>query len=200
MRGGSGRTFSLPFLFHAEPGEDFLVRRTEGVFAGLLRQDPAYGVMLQKLRLAAFDLRVKERQMDREIRIGMRQFHIRLADTHEYIEFLPAFTPKRRLSGFARLDFSADKFPKQSACFMRRTLADQKAARLLRVMDERCNNFDHILHLDKSFFLIVAVCTGKVKEQGTRQHTANKIGKKYVTGKGGICHEFDRFHAGDRTR
>ena len=82
--------------------------------------------MLQLLRLALCDFRMKERQMDGQIGVFMHNLHENRADCDRNAELLPTFADERRFLCLSLLHLAADKFPQKPSCFICRTLTGKK--------------------------------------------------------------------------
>lgn len=101
--------------------------------------------------------------MDGEIGINMRQLHIDITDRDCDAKLLPAFAREGFPLRFPGLDLAADKFPEQSSRLVRRALTDEKAPRIFRIVDKRCNDFNHG-HILNVFYFMVDSSAQKVKE------------------------------------
>ena len=101
--------------------------------------------------------------MDGEIGINMRQLHIDITDRDCDAKLLPAFAREGFPLRFPGLDLASDKFPEQTSRLIRRALTDEKMARIFRIVDKRCNNFNHRFILE-SFLFMVDAYPQKVKE------------------------------------
>ena len=80
------------------------------------------------LKLLRFVVRLgpKERQVNGNIRINVRDIDQRFMNDERNAQFFLAFAAEGLLPCFTRFDFAADKLPHQRAGFCRGALAEQK--------------------------------------------------------------------------
>ena len=105
-----------------QPLQNDFVRGTEGQRIAFCRGDPPQGIVLQRLRLALGQNRMKQGQMDSEIGLLVGHFHEYILGDNGHRQLLTAFPDKGLFPGFAGLHFSADKLPQKSPSLMSRAL------------------------------------------------------------------------------
>ena len=105
-----------------QPLQNDFVRGTEGQRIAFRRGDPPQGIVLQRLRLALGQNRMKQGQMDSEIGIFVGHFHENIPGDNGHRQLLTAFPDKGLFPGFAGLHFSADKLPQKSPGLVSRAL------------------------------------------------------------------------------
>ena len=124
-----------------DPLVDFLVRGTEGVVRDLGVCDPSDGVMLQQLNGTAFNLGVKQREMNRDIGVLVYHIHKDISYGDSHSQLFPALPNESFFLCFTRLNFTADILPQQPSCFIIRPLTDQE---FFSIPYQRCYYFGYV--------------------------------------------------------